>query len=83
MIAVGCRKRVLSPAGEPAIGQPRPVVRGRDRYDRRDLLADGVRLLVPGVAVKGLRAGEKLGIDAARAVADQVRGLGGCSSAAS
>src|SRR5205823_9481772 len=68
-------QRVLAPTGEPAVGQPGPVVRGRDRHDGLDLLADGVRLLVPGVAVEGLRAGEKLGIDTARAVADEVDAL--------
>src|SRR5207244_3054572 len=68
-------KRVLAPAGEPAVGQTRPVVRGRDRDDGFDLLADRVRLLVPGVAVEGLRTGEKLGIDAARAVTDQMEPL--------
>src|SRR6266404_1625676 len=68
-------ERVLAPAGEPAVSQSGPIVRRRDRDDGLNPLADGVRLLVPGVAVEGLRAGEKLGIDAARAVADQVEAL--------
>src|SRR5436309_11878442 len=66
---------ILRPRGEPTVGQTGSVVRGRDGHDAPDLPAYLVRLLIPATALQRLRTGEKLGIDAARAVADQVDAL--------
>src|SRR5690349_4763694 len=68
-------ERILAKAGDAARRKTGSPMRSRDGDDRLDFRADGVRLLVPGAIVVGLRAREELRVDAAGTVADQVKTL--------